>query len=502
MALLDPKQQCIVLRTIYDGPAYAGKTTNLQVLAQRLGTKIYSGEEADGRTLYFDWVDYVGGLFEGMPIRCQIVSVPGQQVLDGRRRLLLETADVVVFVADSRPEQMEENIRSFAGLRQAMEGTEPPVGIVVQANKRDIEDAVSLDTLRDTLGGESSLAMTEAVASSGDGVRETFVLSVRLALDRVRALWDRNALPKLTPDIDNGPQLLSALQEAEQGEIAGLVSLGQGEPDRRSSSHPIITPQPQTLSSQEASSSPSTKGPPFPDASVPPGLVWPPVEGRVVVHEASRVTKHLERTQGGDWVGLSNEWSLRAPLEGLFFDLIAARAALVDWARWHVTAGARLSSPRSIVLVPETNEVWRLWQIVGRVPTLQDELRELFKQPDDSLLGEGLYRIIDLRLRAETEFVAGGWLGRLSLDSVGSSDMDQLFFTGFSPYPSGASSHPADTEFDQERLFRNELAPVVRRELGQTPRRLPAVLERLQQTAAAHRRGDIAESIQHILLGS
>ena len=78
MALLDPQRQCIVLRAIYDGPAFAGKTTNLRALAESLGSKIYSGEEADGRTLYFDWVDYVGGLFEGLPIRCQIVGVPGQ----------------------------------------------------------------------------------------------------------------------------------------------------------------------------------------------------------------------------------------------------------------------------------------------------------------------------------------------------------------------------------------------------------------------------------------
>ena len=493
MALLDPQRQCIVVRVIYDGPAFAGKTTNLKALARSLGSEVYSGEEAEGRTLYFDWVDYVGGLFEGMPIRCQIVGVPGQRVLESRRRLLLETADVAVFVADSRPGQLAENVRSFDFLRQVVAPLTPPVGFVVQANKRDVEEAISLEALRDALGGETALAMTEAVAECGDGVRETFVLGVRLALDRVRELWDRNALPKLKPSVDNGDQLLSAVQATENGELESLSGPGLVGVDRRS--------PPEGMAQEEGASSSRAAGPPFPDPSVPPGLVWPPVEGRIVVHESARLATRLERSRCGDWLGSSREWKLRAPLKGFFFDVDEARAALVDWVRWHAAAVARLSQPRSMVLMPESNSAWRLWQVVRRVPNLYDRSRELFAQSDDVALGEGLFQIIELRLRAEREFVASGWLGRLDLTSIGVTEEGRPVFTGFSPYPGGSSSHGATAAIDEDLLVRQELGPLVRQELGAAPRRIPAVLASLQSAAIANRRLDVAKSIQQILLG-
>src|SRR5207237_1296788 len=158
----------------------AGKTTSLRALARSLGVEMFSGAEEDGRTLYLDWVDYVGGLFEGMPIRCQIVSVPGQAVLESRRRELLQSADAVVFVVDSRPDRMADNRRSYDVLREIASAMDTPIGIVVQANKRDCPGAMSLDAIRDTLDEPgSSLALTEAVADRGEGVRETFVLGIR-----------------------------------------------------------------------------------------------------------------------------------------------------------------------------------------------------------------------------------------------------------------------------------------------------------------------------------
>lgn len=494
MALLDPERRCIVLRAIYDGPAFAGKTTSLRALAQSLGSKICTGEEAGGRTLYFDWVDYVGGMFEGMPIRCQIVGVPGQRILEGRRRLLLETADVVVFVADSTPQQRVENVHSFDVLRRVIAPMTPPVGIVVQANKRDVENATTLDALREALGGDTSLAMTESVAERGDGVRETFVLAVRLALDRVRELSRRNALPRLRPGIDDADQLFSAVKAAEKGNRASLSPLGLGGTDRRSPID-IAAPPPKTAPSSRAA------GPPLPEASIPPGLVWPPVEGRIVVHEAARTATRLERHSSGDWISFSRDWKLRSPLEGLFFDLEEARAALLAWARWHAAVESRLSTPRCLVLVPEGGDVWRLWQIVRRVRTLRDSGRALFAQSDNALFGEGLFQIIDLRLQAEKAFVASGWLGRLELESVAASDDGEVRFAGFCPYP-GSSSRLAPKELGEDRLIREELGPLVRRELRLAPRRIPAVLASLQRAAAASNRRNVAESIQQILMGS
>ena len=101
MAVLDPRNDTVVIRVVYDGAPMAGKSTSVGALGRGLGSHVYSPAQLSGRTLYFDLLDYIGGQFEGRRIRCQIISVPGQATLAPRRRLLLESADAIVFVGDS-----------------------------------------------------------------------------------------------------------------------------------------------------------------------------------------------------------------------------------------------------------------------------------------------------------------------------------------------------------------------------------------------------------------
>src|SRR5688500_8756428 len=98
MPTIDAARGVLVIRIVYDGPDLSGKTTSLKALARGVSSHVECPEEREGRTLYFDWMEYVGGLFEGRQISCQIVSVPGQRELAHRRRLLLESADAVVCV--------------------------------------------------------------------------------------------------------------------------------------------------------------------------------------------------------------------------------------------------------------------------------------------------------------------------------------------------------------------------------------------------------------------
>jgi signal recognition particle receptor subunit beta len=152
VALLDVERNLIVLRVVYDGPPEAGKTTSLRALAGSLGQELQSPAERGGRTLYFDWMDYTGGRFEGYQIRCQIVSVPGQEELGFRRRHLLREADVIVFVADSSAARFEDTVRVLAELpRVTADVAPPPVGVIVQANKRDLPEALPMVDLRTRL---------------------------------------------------------------------------------------------------------------------------------------------------------------------------------------------------------------------------------------------------------------------------------------------------------------------------------------------------------------
>ena len=98
MAALDPRDQTVVISIVYDGPPEAGKTTSVRALARGFGREVYTPEERNGRTVYFDLLEHTGGLFDGSPIRCEIASIPGQRRWTRRRRHFLDRADTVVFV--------------------------------------------------------------------------------------------------------------------------------------------------------------------------------------------------------------------------------------------------------------------------------------------------------------------------------------------------------------------------------------------------------------------
>jgi hypothetical protein len=82
MAAFDPHERKILVRVVYDGPGFAGKTTNIQQLhgffTDRRRGDLITPEAKEGRTQFFDWMHLDGGLVHGHGLRCQLVSVPGQ----------------------------------------------------------------------------------------------------------------------------------------------------------------------------------------------------------------------------------------------------------------------------------------------------------------------------------------------------------------------------------------------------------------------------------------
>jgi len=493
VARIDPDRAQIVIRLVYDGPAKAGKTTSLRRLAGSLGVDMFSAPEEDGRTLYFDWLDYVGGLYEGMPIRCQVLSAPGQQVLESRRRLLLESADAVVFVADSRPERAGENGRAYAALHEIAESHEVPIGIVIQANKRDLPDAVSLDELRDALGGGFSVAMTEAVADRGEGVRETFVLGVRLALDRVRALRSDGTLVALAPEFENGAQLLASMMTAESGHAiewsAGASPARTGEGAGAALAN-------------DASSHPRPS-----DASIPPGLVWPPVQGRAVVHEAARDAIDLRGDESGSWNGVSTSgrWTMHSSSGAAFHDVEHGREALIAWARWHTAASSRLSSGRAIVLAPSGEGEWRLWQIVHASQTLRDHCRDVVHLAGPAA-GEKLFDIFELYSQAFEALVSSGLVDDIALDTVAISEHGTPVYAGHCQWGAGAPPARSDGDGDASAKHRSiierDLLAALRADLAATPEGLSDLLAGIE--AAAERRGQlhVAQSLRQGLLNN
>lgn len=373
MARLDLDRDCLVVRIVYDGTALSGKTTTICALGRSLAREVQTPAETEGRTLYFDWLDYTAGRFDGRAIRCQVVTVPGQAALKRRRRKLLEDADAVVFVADTSAAGYSGSLAALQRAVVEIGGRRPPVGIVVQANQRDRADALPIETVRaDCAALSLNLAVTESSALGGVGVRETFVFAVRLALDRVRELQRLGLLPAGRPEVDDAVGLFAALQAGELEEPAPQVL----EVGVEATTEPWLRSR--QAARPAAGNAPAPRSSPWPpDGTVPSGLIWPPVAGRFMLHEATELALAPSRRPDGSWESDAGaSWRLHSDLEALYFDLDEGRAALIEWARHHAALRQLLTSRRSIVLAQAAPGAWRLWQLVSPTPTLEAGVRQ------------------------------------------------------------------------------------------------------------------------------
>jgi mutual gliding-motility protein MglA len=179
MSLVNYSTREITSKIVYYGPGRSGKTTNLQYIygqvpEERRGRMVSLATETD-RTLFFDFLPLDLGTISGFQTRFQLYTVPGQVYYDATRKLVLQGADGVVFVADSQRAQRDENVESFRNLQVNLleQGVDPrTIPIVLQYNKRDLPDVMSMDEMDDLLNYRD-LPRFEARALAGAGVFDT-----------------------------------------------------------------------------------------------------------------------------------------------------------------------------------------------------------------------------------------------------------------------------------------------------------------------------------------
>jgi mutual gliding-motility protein MglA len=114
--------------------------------------------------------------------------VPGQVFYDASRKLILKGVDGVVFVADSQVERMEANLESVENLRLnlAEQGYDlNKIPYVVQYNKRDLPNAVTLDEMQKAVNPRN-VPEFQAVAPTGVGVFDTLKSVAKLVLTELR----------------------------------------------------------------------------------------------------------------------------------------------------------------------------------------------------------------------------------------------------------------------------------------------------------------------------
>jgi signal recognition particle receptor subunit beta len=193
MASLNPLTREVVFKIVFYGPGLGGKTTTLQHIhtaskPEHRGKMVSLATPMD-RTLYFDFLPLRMPLVNGMHVRLQLFTVPGQVYFGATRKLVLTGADGVVFVADSQVGRQDANQESLEDL--VMNLAENNLSLLslphtFHWNKRDLPDIVPIADLDRTLNRQGAPSIG-TVATSGDGVFSGLERITRLVFQAYQA---------------------------------------------------------------------------------------------------------------------------------------------------------------------------------------------------------------------------------------------------------------------------------------------------------------------------
>ena len=140
--------------------------------------KIRSIEDPSGRTLYFDYMP----LGTSSKVFFDVYTVPGQRRHRKQRKFILEGADAVVFVADSDPAALQENVYSMNELKEFLGDKWGKIPLIIVLNKRDLPDALPETLLLRALKVDRAFPVFKTIAIEGLGVKRVFQEAARYAM--------------------------------------------------------------------------------------------------------------------------------------------------------------------------------------------------------------------------------------------------------------------------------------------------------------------------------
>ncbi len=179
-------KEVLQFKIVYWGPGESGKTTNYFRLREKFNgivlNKGISIETTDGRTLWQDSIRVSFFIDLGevkFNVITQVVTCTGQERFLQTREYVLDGADGVVFVGDSDPEKIEQNRGSFRELVSFTKKNRIPY--VIQLNKRDLENAITVNEFKRQLGlpisdsyEDGTQVVYPVIALTGENVKECF----------------------------------------------------------------------------------------------------------------------------------------------------------------------------------------------------------------------------------------------------------------------------------------------------------------------------------------
>jgi signal recognition particle receptor subunit beta len=188
MAFVNYNNKEITAKIVYYGPALSGKTTCLRYIfnceeIENKGKLITLDTDGD-RTLFFDFLPLEIGKLGNYSIKIQLYTVPGQVAYDTTRKLVLQGADGVVFVADSQVVVREQNIESFTNLKKNLKLNNlqfDKIPLIFHFNKRDLKEILPINSLNKDLNPDNK-SFVPTVATSGENVLEGLYAIIKLVI--------------------------------------------------------------------------------------------------------------------------------------------------------------------------------------------------------------------------------------------------------------------------------------------------------------------------------
>ncbi len=182
----------INLKIVYYGPALSGKTTSLEQIHAKTNPNVrgdmISLKTRGDRTIYFDFMQLELSEISGLKPRFNVYTVPGQVYYAGTRKLVLQGADGVVFVADSQEHRLKANIESARDMVENLRtlGFEPKkMPIILQCNKRDLSNIAPVIAIRKQLG-MNGIPTFETIATQGVGVLDGLKKIINMVVSKAQ----------------------------------------------------------------------------------------------------------------------------------------------------------------------------------------------------------------------------------------------------------------------------------------------------------------------------
>lgn len=389
---------------VFDGPASAGKTSNLRRLCESIPaekrSELISPDERDGETQYFDWLRVnTASTTDETTTSALLLAVPGHGTFRPRRQALLALADVVVFVLDSTPHRLRWAAPLFRELPTRFGGSTER-RVIIQANKQDLDDALDPTAVAESFAKLAPpVPIFGACAKTGVGVDETLAAAIETAV-RYREAGPRTSPYPRTPE--ELMQYLAATTKKMEDRSKTLVPVGPGGAQPKSSAGqprslrrpsstaitPLFPPRSEVPPDDERPTEPlrsySGEVPTnfvLPNGSEPTPQLWPAVKARQWLKGLEQ-PHHFVKLSSGDIEGVTDEARFRTHEDWRYDDLREAKLALRARAQTAVALGEDGPVREALVLVDDGERGYRMWMISPGSDNPMERLQEAERRHD------------------------------------------------------------------------------------------------------------------------